>query len=111
MSISLQHPGTGRVKTLPEGWSWSCFFGATVLGLPLFKRGLLVWGSAMLVFDIVTLIVGWIDTDAAADLYLWLSLVGLAASVFFGAKANDMTAEHAVAKGWEFADRHRHWFD
>ena len=43
MSISLQHPGTRtRVKVLPEGWSWSCFYSATFLGLPPlhFKRGL-----------------------------------------------------------------------
>ncbi len=111
MSISLQHPGTGRVKTVSEGWSWSCFFGATVLGLPLFKRGLTVWGSAMLVFDLTTFIVGWIDTDAAANLYLLLSLIGFAASVFFGACGNTMAAEHALAQGWEHADRHRRWFD
>jgi hypothetical protein len=111
MSISLQHPGTGRVKILPEGWSWSCFFGATFLGLPLFKRGLMVWGSAMLVFDITTLIVGWIDTDAAASLYFWLSLVGVAAGVFFGLTANDMAARQAVAHGWEYADNRRKWFD
>ena len=111
MSISLQHPGTGRVKILPEGWSWSCFFGATVLGMPLFKRGLVVWGSAMLVFDVTTFIVGWVDTDAAASLYFWLSLIGFAASVFFGLKANDMAASHAVAHGWKHADNHRKWFD
>jgi|HubBroStandDraft_6_1064221.scaffolds.fasta_scaffold2209586_1 hypothetical protein len=110
MSISLQHPGTHQVKVLPEGWSWSCFFGATFLGLPLFKRGLMVWGSAMLVFDVTTLVVGWIDSDAAANLYLWLSLVGLAASLFFGLKANDIAARHALARGWEYADDRRKWF-
>jgi hypothetical protein len=111
MSISLQYPSTGRVKILQEGWSWSCFFGSAVLGLPLFRRGLIVWGSAMLVFDITTLIVGWIDTDAAASLYLWLSLIGLAASLFFGSKANDMAARHAIASGWQSVDQHRKWFD
>jgi len=111
MSISLQHPGSGRVKILPEGWSWSCFFGASFLGLPLFRRGLTVWGSAMLVLDIVALIVGWIDTDAAASLYFWLSLIGLAASLFFGMKANDMATRRALAHGWEFADRRQKWFD
>jgi hypothetical protein len=111
MSVSLRHPGTGQVKILPEGWSWSCFFGSGFLGLPLFKRGLVIWGSAMLVLDITTLIVGWVDTKAAASLYLWLSLIGLAASLFFGAKANDMAAGHALARGWEFADQRRRWFD
>lgn len=110
MSISLQSP-TGRVKILPEGWSWSCFLGATLLGVPLFKRGLVVWGSAMLVFDVTTLVVGWIDTDAAATLYFWLSLAGVAASLFFGAKANDLAARHALAQGWQYTDRQRQWFD
>jgi hypothetical protein len=111
MSVSLQHPGTGRVKILDEGWSWSCFFGAGFLGLPLFKRGLIVWGSATLVFDIAMLVVEWVDTDAAASVYLWMTLLGLAASVFFGIKANDMAARHALAHGWQVADRRRQWFD
>ncbi len=111
MSVSLQYPGTGKVKTLDEGWSWGCFFGASVLGLPLFKRGLVVWGSAMLVFDVTTLIVGWISTDDATTLYFWMSLIGLAASVFFGLKANEMAAQHALAHGWEYTDRRRQWFD
>ena len=111
MSVSLQYPGTGQVKTLDEGWSWGCFFGASFLGLPLFKRGLVVWGSAMLVFDVVTLIVGWISTDSADTLYLWMPLAGFGASVFFGLKANEMAARRALAQGWEYTDRRRQWFD
>jgi len=111
VSISLQYPGTGELKVLEEGWSWSCFWGAAFLGLPLFKRGLTVWGSAMLVFDLVTFIVGWIDTDAATSLYLWLSLIALAASFFFGLKANEMAAQHAIALGWQYAEKRRQWFD
>jgi hypothetical protein len=111
MSISLQHPRSGRVKILPEGWSWSCFFGATFLGIPLFRRGLLVWGSAMLVYDISALVVGWIATDSAARLDIWMTAIGLAASVFFGMKANDMAARRAVAPGWKYVDNRRKWFD
>jgi hypothetical protein len=111
MSISLQYPGTGQVKVLQEGWSWSCFFGATALGIPLFQRGLVVWGAAMLVFDVSAFIVGRIDTDAAASLYGCLSLAGLAASVFFGFRSNAMAAEPAIARGWQYADKRRKWFD
>jgi hypothetical protein len=111
MSISLQHPGTGRVKIVPEGWSWSCFFGASFFGVPLFKRGLFVWGSVMLVFDAVSLIVGWIDTGSAMTLDLWMTGIGIAASVFFGLKANDMAAQRALTHGWEYADQRRKWFD
>jgi hypothetical protein len=111
MSISLQHPGTGRVKVLPEGWSWSCFFGATFLGLPLFRRGLIVWGSAMLVFDVSAFVVGWIATDSAESLDTWMTAIGIAASVFFGLQANAMAARHTQAQGWVFTDRRRQWFD
>jgi hypothetical protein len=31
--------------------------------------------------------------------------------VFFGIKANDMAARHALAHGWQVADRRRQWFD
>jgi hypothetical protein len=111
MSISLHCPGSDQIKVFDEGWSWSCFFGATFLGIPLFRRGLMVWGAAMLVLDVSTLIVGWIGTDAAASLYGWLGLAGLAASVFFGFRANAMAAGHALARGWQYADKRRKWFD
>lgn len=111
MSISLQYPGTGQIKVFDEGWSWSCFFGATVLGIPLFRRGLMVWGAAMLVLDVSTVIVDWIDTDAAATLYTGLALAGLTASVFFGFRGNAMAAEHALARGWQYAGTQRKWFD
>ena len=111
MSISLQYPGTDQIKVFDEGWSWSCFFGATMLGIPLFRRGLVVCGAAMVVLDVSTLIVDWIDTSQAAALYGWLGLVGLSASVFFGFRGNAMAAEHALARGWRRADARRKWFD
>ena len=111
MSVSLRNPGTGQAKVQQEGWSWSCFLGAGFLGLPLFKRGLMVWGAAMLVLDVATLIVGWISTDRAESLSLWMSAIVLAASVFFGMKANAMATERDLANGWEYADRRRQWLD
>jgi hypothetical protein len=111
MSVSLRNPDTGQIKIQQEGWSWSCFFGSGFLGLPLFKRGLIVWGSAMLVLDVVTLVVGWVPTDRADSLYLWLSAIGVGASLFFGMKANDMATQRALSHGWEFADPRRKWYD
>ena len=111
MSISLHYPGTGQVKVLDEGWSWSLFFGASLLGIPLFQRGLMVWGAAMVVLDISTLIVDWVDTEQATSLYAWLGLIGLAASMFFGARGNAMAAEHALARGWQRASTRGNWFD
>lgn len=39
---SLRHPGTDQVKVIEEVWSWLRIFGATLLGIPLFLRGLMV---------------------------------------------------------------------
>ena len=111
MSIALRHPVTGEIKIQQEGWSWGCFFGAGVLVLPLFRRGLNVWGAAMLVFDVTAFIAGWIDTDSGQSLYAWMSAIGIGASVFFGFKANAMAMDRALTQGWEFTDARRDWFN
>lgn len=111
MSIALRHPVTGEIKVQQEGWSWGCFFGAGFLGLPLFRRGLAVWGAAMLVFDVTAFIAGWIGTDAGQSLYAWMSGIGFAASVFFGLRANAMAVEQALTHGWEYTDARREWFN
>lgn len=111
MSVALRHPVTGEIRIQQEGWSWACFLGAGVLGLPLFRRGLTVWGAAMLVFDVTAFIAGWIDTDGGQSLYVLMSAVGIGASVFFGFKANGMAMDRALMHGWEFTDRRRDWFN
>jgi len=65
----------------------------------------------MLVLDIATLVVGWVPTANGESLYVWMSLIIVVASLFFGMKANDMATQRALAHGWEFADRRRKWFD
>jgi hypothetical protein len=110
MSVALRHPVTGEIKIREEGWSWSCFFGAGFLGLPLFQRGLPVWGAAMLVFDVLAFIAGWIDTDSGQNLYAWFSAIEIAAGVFFGFKANSMAVDRALVHGWELADKRQQWF-
>jgi hypothetical protein len=111
MSVALRHPITGEIRVQEEGWSWSCFFGAGFLGLPLFRRGLQVWGAAMLVFDVSAFIVGWINTASGQNLYAWMSGIGFAASFFFGFRANSMAVDRALSDGWEFADKGRDWFN
>jgi hypothetical protein len=110
MSVTLRHPVTGQIKVHEEGWSWSCFFGSGVLGVPLFRRGLRVWGAAVLVFDVTMLVVEWLPGQEATSLYAWMSAIAVAASVFFGMKANEMATQHDLANGWEFTDRRQEWF-
>jgi hypothetical protein len=93
MSVTLRQPQTGEIKVLAEGWSWGCFLGSFFLGLPLFRRGLQVWGSVMVAFNIVALVVGFVPTDRAAMLYGWMSLIGLGLGVFLGLKAHPMAVD------------------
>jgi hypothetical protein len=82
-----------------------------VLGLPLFRRKLPIWGAAMLVFDVTVFIAGWIDTNAGQTLYEWMSGIWVGASFYFGFRANGMALDRALMQGWEFADKGRDWFD
>ncbi|HVC50901.1 MAG TPA: hypothetical protein VND87_02650 [Stellaceae bacterium] len=109
MSVTLRHPVTGEIRVHDEGWSWSCFFGG-VLGAPLFRRGLHVWGASVLVFDITAFVVGWIPGHRAASLDVWTSAIAIAASLFFGMKANAMATQRDLDHGWVFADRRQEWF-
>ena len=105
MSVSLRHPLTGEIRVMQDGWSWSCFLGSGLLGLPLFRRGLLVWGSVMVTFNFVTLAVAFSPSERAATLYGWLSIVGTGLSIFFGLKANAMAIDRCLSLGWQFAER------
>jgi hypothetical protein len=109
MSVSLRHPRTGEIKVMQEGWSWSCCIGSGILGLPLFRRGLQIWGSVMVVFNIVALIVGFGSSENAVTLYGWLTVIWIGACVFFGMKANQMAIDRYVSLGWEFTDPTRRW--
>lgn len=110
MTVALRHPQTGQIKVLPEGWSWGCFVGCFILGAPLFRRGLQVWGAAMVAFNIVLLAVQVVPAERGAELYAWLSVIGVGLAVFFGARANAMAIERYRSLGWLPADARRDRF-
>ncbi len=107
MTVSLQHPRTGEIKVMQQGWNWSCFLGSFVLGLPLFRLGLLPQGAAMVTFNIVALVVELVPTERAISLGGWLMVIGVGLSVFFGMKANEMAIDRYLAQGWEYAEPRR----
>src|SRR6266851_8851130 len=74
---------------------------------PLYRRGLQVWGSAMVAFNVVALLAGQVPTEEAATLYGWMSVIGLGLCVFFGMRANQMAIERYQSLGWEFAGPRR----
>ncbi len=105
MQIHLRHPGTGDFKTLDTGWSWLLFLACGFLGLPLFFRGLALWGAVMLVLWCLRLApplaMGPGETGESLDWILTLALMAL--SVFVGFKGNDMTANRYFSLGYRFA--------
>jgi hypothetical protein len=110
MSVALRHPQTREIKIIAEGWSWGCFIGSGILGLPLYRRGLPIWGSVMVVFNIVALIVGFGSSENAVTLYLWMSVIGFGLCVFFGIKANQMAIDRYLSLGWEVDNTARKFF-
>jgi hypothetical protein len=107
MTVTLRQPQSGEIKLLQEGWSWGCFLGSGFLGIPLYRRGLQVWGSVMVAFNIVAVIVEFVPTERALMIDAWMSVIGLGLCVFFGMKANQMAIERYRDLGWEYADPRR----
>jgi len=106
MLETFRHPGTGSVKLVESGWSWSLFFGATFLGLPLFFRGLTRWGVIMFTVWAVGIALPFIDhsTTDLAVLQWIMSAVVFGLCVYLGFKGNELSAEHYMACGYERAD-------
>ncbi|HVC56632.1 MAG TPA: hypothetical protein VND95_11790 [Stellaceae bacterium] len=105
MTVSLRYPRTGEIKVFAEGWSWRCCIGCGILGLPLFRLGLQVWGAAMVAFNIVALIVAFLPSARASMLNGWLTVIWLGLCVFFGLKANELAVNRYLGLGWEYVDR------
>jgi hypothetical protein len=106
MQISLRHAGTGDLRTVDTGWSWSLFIASGFLGLPLFFRGLALWGTVMMVtwsLSLVPLVVTRPDTGL--HMVDWgLTIVSLALCAFLGLKGNALTAKRYISLGYEFVD-------
>ena len=104
MSVALRHAGTGHIKFIDTGWNWSIFWGAGLLGLPLFFRGMALWGSVMLVLWSLQLAVpiAGISDGVVLERVLNIAVAGLC--LYLGYRGNALTARHFVACGYEFPD-------
>ena len=103
MQTTLRHRGTGDVKVLDTGWSWSIFLGASFLGLPLFMRGLAFWGVVMLVAWTARLAIPHLGVSAAdQDTLEWIHTIAVSGlALFLGFKGNALSVNHYVACGYE----------
>lgn len=101
MSVLLRHPVSGQLKRLPQGWSWACFLGIGLLGGPLFRRGLAVWGALMVTVNMLALATGLVSDSGLNSLFI---VAALALDAFLGLKANEMAINRYRNLGWEIVE-------
>ena len=97
VSVIFKNGRTGETKEVKVGWSWTCFLFSSFFGLPLFLRGLMMWGGIMAGFWVVNL---WLMISAPELTFIPFCIqTGL--GIYLGLKANELTAKHYLEKGWE----------
>jgi hypothetical protein len=106
IQVSFQNPQTGETRRVKLGWSWTLFFFAGLLGLPLFLRGLTTWGAVFAGFWAVNIGVSLLSgqSEEAAALAFMLGLVGTGLGVFIAMKGNELTAKHLLSQGWRVVE-------
>lgn len=108
IKVTFQHPKTGELKQVKIGFSWTLFFFATVLGIPLFMRKLTGLGFLALIICLANAILPELDADrdvrrlvsiltfnAAFGMNVWVAITG-----------NEKTAKRLLERGWVFAHPH-----
>jgi hypothetical protein len=105
-NVAFRNPRTGQIKQVKVGWSWTLFFFAGVLGIPLFLRKLNSWGGLFLALWVVNALFHILATDATAkSAALWsYAVILLALRIWIARHGNRLTAESYLDAGWEFAD-------
>jgi hypothetical protein len=104
MSVLLRHPASGRLKRLPQGWSWGCFLGVGLLGGPLFRRGLAVWGAVMVTVNVLALATSVTPSGDSSGLHSAFVILALGLDAFLGLKANEMAINRYRNLGWEIVE-------
>lgn len=105
MQVALRHPGSGDFKFVDIGWSWPIFWCAGFFGLPLFFRGLAMWGTVMVAVWAMQLAATFVSesVERAATTHWVLGVVSLGLCVYLGLKGNALSARHFIACGYDFA--------
>lgn len=101
MQVVLRHNGTGNMRFIDTGWSWSIFLGASFLGLPLFFRGMALWGTVMVILWFLQLGAYFTGGGDTLDWILTFVVTGLC--LFLGFQGNALSARHFIACGYDFA--------
>jgi hypothetical protein len=104
MQVRFKDPGTGKLKDVKVGWSWTLFMYSSFFGLPLFLRKLHFWGLVFLALSIIDLLApSVVDTDTPIYAGLMFFIFPLPA-VWIGLMGNEMTAKTLLERGWLLVD-------
>ena len=92
----LVHPLTGEIRSIKNGFSWTCLLWSWFFGIPLFIRKLYIWGVVMIVLQFL-----YISGEPGSGGYI--AFVILVLSVVLGFKANKWAVKRYLDKGWTLA--------
>jgi hypothetical protein len=90
MQVRFKDPGTGKLKDVKVGWSWTLFMH--------------FWGLVFLALSIIDLLApSVVDTDTPIYAGLMFFIFPLPA-VWIGLMGNEMTAKTLLERGWLLVD-------
>lgn len=105
--LALKNPRTNRIVELKVGWSWTCFFFSSFMGIPLFSRKLYIQGFAMVMLDLFGLSANFVEflrildgSSSVAFAGWFISGIAFVLSIFFAIKGNEMYANVLRSQGW-----------
>ncbi|AVJ29090.1 hypothetical protein CLM73_19290 [Achromobacter spanius] len=100
----MQNPKTGEIKQVKVGWSWTIFLFSGMFGIPLFLRGLHVWGAVFLAVGAINLIMPEPTEEVQAIAVLIHAAIYLGLQLYMSIKGNELTAKNYLEKNWTFVD-------
>ena len=105
IKVEFQNQKTGETKTVKVGWSWTLFFFASFLGIPLFLRKLNTLGAVFLVVFVLNFVTPEIvrDPDEKLGVSILLNALIVGLNTWMAIKGNEMTARNYLDLGWSIA--------
>lgn len=101
--VGFKNPKTGEVKHVKCGFSWTLFFWAGLLGLPLFLRKLNTLAIIVLVLWAMSLLVGPFGMNSKV-LQVIMICTSMGFQIWLGYKGNELTAKNYLEHDWIIAE-------
>jgi hypothetical protein len=103
--ITFIRAATGERRRVATGWSWRLFLLSGCFGIPLFLRGLALWGAVMAALCVFSLTPYVMPDGSASDILGYgFQASFFVASLWLGWKGNALLAKRLLLTGWDFED-------